>query len=58
MKVTILHRNREKVFHQCEDLEDAKLRFQWRYGYWPYDESVVEIDEDDNNQINDYKENE
>lgn len=26
-----------------EALEDAKQSFQWRYGFWPGDESNIEI---------------
>lgn len=28
-------------FYYCEDLREAKERFQWAYGYWPDDEHIL-----------------
>lgn len=47
MKVIFLHNGRERPFRHCDDLEDAKVRFQWAYGYWPEDIQVREIEEDE-----------
>lgn len=43
--VTFYHKGRNRTFHFCKDLEDAKARYQWRYGYWPLEEQVVDIQE-------------
>lgn len=45
MKITFWHKDRQVTLHHCDDVDEGKVRFQWRYGYWPTNPLKIEDDD-------------
>lgn len=43
MTVKFQHSLRIVTFYHCDTIQEARSRFQWRFGYWPSDTQIVEV---------------